>query len=88
MHVTKKQLHYILKGVLEFFEYCATSKRNQKILHKVAEERDLKPGEIIYLDLLSQKKPSYGGSKSWVLIQDSDMNKNGISSQSQTKIWF
>ena len=38
----------------------------------MTEERDLKPGEMIYLDLNSQKKPSFGGSKNWVLIQDLD----------------
>ena len=29
-------------------------------------------GEMIYLDLISQKKPSYGGSNNWILIQESD----------------
>ena len=47
-------------------------KRKQKYLHKVAKERDLKPGEMIYLDFSSQKEPSYKGSKNWILIQDSD----------------
>ena len=47
-------------------------KNKQKLLHKVAEERKLKTGEIIYPDLISQRKPSYGGSKNWILIQKSD----------------
>ena len=38
----------------------------------MAEERDLDPGKIIYLDFITQKKPSYGGSKNWILIQDLD----------------
>ena len=71
MHATKNQLHYILKGVLDFFECCAMSKRNHKLVYKVLEEHDLKSGEIIYLDLMSKKKPGYGGSKNWILIQDS-----------------
>ena len=41
----------------------------------MAEERDLKPGEMIYLGLSSKKKPSYGGSKNWIIIQDSDTPK-------------
>ena len=39
------------------------------------EERDLKPGKNIYLDISSQKKPSYEGSKNWIIIQDSDTQK-------------
>ena len=58
--------------MVDFFEYCAMSKSKHKLLHKVAEEHDLNPGEIIYLDIISQKKPSYVGSKNWILIQDSD----------------
>ena len=38
----------------------------------MAEERDLEPGKMIYLDLSSQKKLSYGGSKNWILVQDPD----------------
>ena len=44
----------------------------QKLLLKTAEEKDLNLGEIIYLHTSSQKKPSYGGFKNFVLIQDSD----------------
>ena len=36
----------------------------------MAEERDLKAPEIIYLDLSSQYKPTYGGYKNWILVQD------------------
>ena len=27
---------------------------------------------MIYIEISSQKKPSYGGIKNWILIQDSD----------------
>ena len=57
--------------MLKIFEYCAIAKSKEKLLHKVAEERDLKPGEMIYLDIISQKKPSYGGYNNCILIQDS-----------------
>ena len=56
MHTTANHLHYILKGALEGCENCAMAKRKQKWLHKVVEERDLKMGEMIYLDLRSQEK--------------------------------
>ena len=55
-------------------------KIEHKLLHKVAEGRDLNPVEMIYLELISQKKPSCGGSKNWILLQDSDTKKTGLSS--------
>ena len=70
MHAIKNHLHYRVKGALHICEDCAMKKKNQKLLHKLAEERDLNPGEMIYLDSISQKKPSYGGSNNWILIQD------------------
>ena len=57
MHAAANYLQCIVNGAIEF---C------------VAEERVLNPGEIIYLDLISQNKPSYRGPKNWILIQDSD----------------
>ena len=56
MRATVKHLHYSVKGELEVFEYWTTDKINQKSLHKFVEERDLDPGEMIYLDINSQKK--------------------------------
>ena len=38
----------------------------------MADERDLKTGEKIYLDLISHNKPSYRCSNNWILIEDSD----------------
>ena len=72
MCVTTYHLHYNVKGILEVCQYCATVKRNHKSIYKVAEERNLNLGKMICLDLRSQKKLSYGGSKNWILIQDSD----------------
>ena len=46
-------------------------KIKQKLLYKVAEERKLNPCEMIYQDIISQEKPSYGGSKNYILIQES-----------------
>ena len=41
----------------------------------MAEECDLKPVKMIYINLISQNKPSYRGSKNLILIQDSDTNQ-------------
>ena len=72
MHATEKYLHYSVKGTLEVRWEFTVVKSKHKSLHKVAEEHNLKSGKIIYLDLSSQNKPGYGGSKNWILIQDSD----------------
>ena len=76
MLATANHPHYSIKGTLEVCEYCAKSKTKKKLLLKVAEERDLKPRKMIYIFISSEKKPSYGGSKNWVLMQDSDTKQN------------
>ena len=75
---TKNNLKCIIKEMLKVCENCTTAKRKQKLLHKVAEELTLKPGDIIYLDLISQKKRKYGGSTNWILIQESDKKANMV----------
>ena len=76
---TVKHIHYSIKGMIQVYEDSAIVKSKHKFLHKVAEERDLKPGETIYLDISSQKRSSYGGYKNWILIQDSGTRKNYLS---------
>ena len=72
MHAITKHLHHSVNRTLEVYEDCAMEKINQKLLRKLLEEQYLKPGKMIYLDLNSQKKPSYGVYKNWILTQDSD----------------
>ena len=43
MRTSVKHLNYSVKGTLELCEDCAMVKINNKFLHKVAEERNLKP---------------------------------------------
>ena len=69
MYVNAKHLHYSIKGALDFFKYFGMAKIKHKLLHKVTKERGLNKGESIYLYLISQKKPSYGGSENCILIQ-------------------
>ena len=78
MLATSKVLHYRVKGGLEVCKDCAVEKTIRKSLHKVEEERNLNPGKMIYLDLISQRKPSYGGSKNCILIQDSVIEQKTV----------
>ena len=70
MRATAKHLHYSVEGTLEMCEDYNMAKIKHKLLYKVEEEHGLQPGEMIYLDISLQNKPSYGGSKNWILIQD------------------
>ena len=54
----------------------------------MVEERYLNPVNMIHLYIIQQKKPSYGGSKIKILIQDSDTIKNGLSSKRKNNIWI
>ena len=76
IRATVKHLQYSVRGELDVCEDYSMDKRDHILLHKVAGGRNLKPGEMIYLDISSQKKPSYGGSNNWILIQDSDTKQN------------
>ena len=55
---TINHIHYIMKEGLDFCKYYATENINQKLLYKAAEDCDLNMGEMIYIDIISQKKPS------------------------------
>ena len=68
--MTEKDLQYRMKGKLDVCKDCVMVNRNHKSLHKVAEDIDLNMGKMIYLDIISKKKPSYGGYKNWILFQD------------------
>ena len=75
MRVISKHIHCRVNGALEVCEECDMSKIKKELLRKVAEERYLNPGEIININIISHKKSSYGGSKNWILIQDSYTKK-------------
>ena len=75
MRATAKNLYYRVKGTLEVYEDYAMNKINHKLLRKAMLERHLNPSKMIYLDIISQNKPSYWGSNNWILIQDSYTNQ-------------
>ena len=83
IYATAKHLHCRLKGMIEVWKNRATKNIKQELLHKVAEEQGLNPGKMIYLDINSKKKPSYGGPKICILLQDLDTKQNGFSQQRQ-----
>ena len=70
MHVTAKDLHCRVRGNPEIFKDFDTEKNLNKSPRTVAEEKYLKTGEMIYIDIISQRKSFYVGSKNLILIQD------------------
>ena len=43
---------------------------------KVEEEQYLRIGELTYLDIVSQNKSIYRCYNNWIILQESDPNKN------------
>ena len=72
LHTTARRLYYNIRGSIEVLKDCNTVNSNKKYSCKVVEEQDLNMEKIIYFDINSQKKPSYGVTKKWILLQDSD----------------
>ena len=68
MRATKKHLHYSVKGSLEVCEDCDKAKIKHKSIEKVTEERNIDPDKMVYLYLISQKKPILGTSVTWFLF--------------------
>ena len=56
-----------IKGKLENCENCAIGKMRQKNVPKGPKEKSTKPG---YIDIMSSKYTSAGGSKYWCLAVD------------------
>ena len=84
--MTAKYLQYTVMGGTRVIKYCAMAKRNHILICKVTEERHLNPEEMVYLYIIiSQNMPRFGGYKNWILLQDLDTQKRGISSQIQKK---
>ena len=49
---------------------CSLEKVRQKHIPKKSEDKSNKPGERIYLDVSSMRKPSMGGRQHWVMLVD------------------
>jgi len=64
--VTKLKGNYMklkIKGEMENCENCAIGKMRQKNVQKGPKEKSTKPGYRMYIDLMSSKYVSTGGSK-------------------------
>ena len=71
--VTKLTGNYMklkIKGKLENCENCAIGKMRQKNVPKGPKEKSTKPGYRMYIDIMSSKYTSAGGSKYWCLAVD------------------
>ena len=80
MRTTKNHLQYKNKRALGISEEDAIAKNKHKYMCKVGGEQDLKLGEMVYIDIISQKNPSYGVSNNWIFIQDLEIRQSGLSS--------
>ena len=59
-----------IKGKMENCENCAIVKMRQKNVPKGPKEKSTKQGYLMYIDLMSSKYISAGGSKYWLLAVD------------------
>ena len=74
-------LDHLMDGTAQYHEVSLTGKVNnclscslekirQKNIPKQNEDRNNNPGERIYLDMSSMRKPSMGGRQYWVMLVD------------------
>jgi hypothetical protein len=70
LRMTIKKYNLKGDGKLNDCKACAIAKAKAKNIGKINENKTTTPGERLYLDISSVNKPSYGGSKYWLLIVD------------------
>ena len=64
-----KNLDYSIKGIIEVCEIWNEENTKQKSLRKVAEERYLNPGNMLYLyNIILKKKKIYGGKNNCIIL--------------------
>ena len=59
-----------LTGKVNKCQSCSLEKIKQKNIPKKNEDKSMNPGERMYLDISSMRKPSMGGRQHWVLLVD------------------
>jgi hypothetical protein len=74
LKITAKSYDWKLFGKLETCEDCAIGKAKQKNTNKEWLQGSKNPGERLYIDIISIKGESFGGSKFWALIIDDCTN--------------
>ena len=70
MDATAKYYKVNLTGKVNNCLSCSLEKRRQKNIPKKNEDKSENPGERMYLDISSMRKPSMGGRQHWVMLVD------------------
>ena len=70
MDATAKYYKVDLTGKVYNCLSCPLEKIRQKNIPKKNEEKSSNPGERMYLDISSMRKPSMGGRQHWVMLVD------------------
>ena len=70
MDATAKYYKVDLTGKVNNCLSCSLEKIRQKNIPKKNEDKSENPGERMYLDISSMRKPSMGGRQHWVLLVD------------------
>ena len=70
MDATAKYYKVNLTGKVNNCLSCSLEKIKQKNIPKKNEDKSKNPGERMYLDISSMRKPSLGGSQHWVMLVD------------------
>ena len=70
MDATAKSYKVDLTGKVNNCLSCSLEKIRQKNIPKKNEDKSKNPGERMYLDISSMRKPSMGGRQHWVMLVD------------------
>ena len=70
MDATAKYYKVNLTGTVNNCLSCSLEKTRQKNILKKNEDKSENPGERMYLDISSMRKPSMGGRQHWVMLVD------------------
>ena len=70
MDATAKYYKVDLTGKVNYCLSCSLKKVRQKNIPKKNEDKSKTPGEKMYLDISSMRKPSMGGRQHWVMLVD------------------
>ena len=70
MDATAKYYKVDLTGKVNNCLSCSSEKIRQQNIPKKNEDKSMNPGERMYLDISSMRKPSMGGRQHWVMLVD------------------
>ena len=79
MDATAKYCNVDLTGKVNNCLSCSLEKIRQKNIPKKNEDKSENPGERMYLDISSMRKPSMGGRQHWVMLLVDEATKSKMS---------